>query len=318
MSRKILIKKWLCDIFNIPNIDITIASADASFRRYFRCQHQGKSFVIMDAPLEQESLEPFNSLGNMFRLHGVNNPKIYNKNEKHGFLLLQDFGDVNLLDKVNQNNADQLYHLAIDELIKIQTAPIDNIPIYNKTTLLQEMQLFEQWYLQRHLGIKLNTKDSNLLQDLFQILANCALEQPQVLVHRDYHSRNLMIINQQNIGIIDFQDALVGAISYDLVSLLKDCYIEWDDKTTMKWLKYYCDNCSLVEQFCDFNQLIVWFDWIGMQRHLKVAGIFARLNYRDNKKQYLSDIPLTVKYLRQVSSKYPELNLSFLEKYQAL
>jgi N-acetylmuramate 1-kinase len=224
---------------------------------------------------------------------------------QQGFLLLDDLGNKSYLDHLNDSSADNLYIDAIDALIKMQS--IDAIlPSYDEQKLQSEMDLFEEWYLNSHLKIKLTAKQKAILNGIFDLLIQNATEQPQVFVHRDYHSRNLMLTDKNNPGVIDYQDAIIGPITYDLVSLFKDCYIEWPREKVELWLDLYLARITPA-RLIDKETLLRWFDLMGVQRHLKVLGIFARLNYRDGKSQYLDDLPLTLKYIVDTCELYDDL-----------
>lgn len=304
------INTWLQTDLNIGNYSIEPASADASFRRYFRLQLENdpnQSLIIMDAPPEKEDCGPFIDITNRLTNAGVNAPEVKAFSEENGFLLLSDLGNVMYLDKLNDENADNLYRAAIDTLITIQSqASTTSLPQYDEALLQQEMSLFSDWLLDKHLGL---STQGNWLADTFALLAQSALEQPQVFVHRDYHSRNLTWLADQAPGVLDFQDAVVGPISYDLVSILRDCYIKWPEERLVNWVTYYCDNVRQNETLPNFSdaEFTRWFDLMGIQRHLKASGIFARLYHRDDKKGYLKDIPRTLSYIEEVSRKYDEL-----------
>jgi aminoglycoside/choline kinase family phosphotransferase len=302
-------RTWLKKALSIAEFKLETASSDASFRRYFRVSTASETFIVMDAPPSQEDTKPFVSIANFMVEHGIHVPKIIASDVKDGFLLLSDFGSRSYLDELNEQSADYLYKSAIDSLIAMQLMPIDTIslPEYNSMLLRQEMSLFPEWFLGQHLAIA----SPDFLTKTFSLLADNALEQPQVFVHRDYHSRNLMHTQNDTPGIIDFQDAVVGPISYDLVSLLRDCYIEWSDDKLTQWIHYYYSQAienKLLNTTTSIEQFTQWFDWMGLQRHLKVLGIFARLNYRDGKSNYMNDLPLTLKYVQKISKKYPEFS----------
>lgn len=291
------------------------ASADASFRRYFRVYDSaaGYSRIVMDAPPEKEDCSSFIEVTQLLRAVDVNAPAILEQNLSLGFLLLEDLGSQPYLDLLNKRNVDALYQDALQAIIKMQRIE-HNLPAYNGERLQAEMDLFEQWYLKCHLDIELDIEQQSDLKIIFQRLIDSALEQPQVFVHRDYHSRNLMQTDKNNPGVIDYQDAVIGPISYDLVSLFKDCYIEWPRSRIETWLQTYFSQTQLD---VDFETFMRWFDLMGVQRHLKVLGIFARLNYRDGKAQYLNDLPLTLKYVQETCEQYPVLSplLSILHKH---
>ena len=259
----------------------------------------------MDAPPEKENCKPFVHVTELIRSVDVNAPRIIAIDLAQGFLLLDDLGNKPYLDHLNKETADNLYIDALEALIKIQT--IDAIlPVYNASLLQTEMDLFETWYINRHLGIQLNDKQKKALSSTFELLIKNAEDQPQVFVHRDFHSRNLMVTDTNNPGVIDYQDAVIGPITYDLVSLFKDCYIEWPRKKVKLWLDLYLARLTPA-RFIDKETLLCWFDLMGVQRHLKVLGIFARLNYRDGKSQYLDDLPLTLKYVIDTCEHYESL-----------
>lgn len=308
--------EWLKYVLDQNEIDISVASADASFRRYFRVQTpdniSGKSWIVMDAPPDKEDCKPFVKVSTAFHHVKMNVPEIYAQDLSQGFLVLTDFGSTSYLDKLNDQTADKLYGDAMDALVNLQTNEKPKnmtLPLYDDALLKQEMNLFSEWFLARHLQVAIDANTEKMLADTFQQLSEMALQQPVVWVHRDYHSRNLMITEKNNPGVIDFQDAVDGPITYDLVSLLRDCYISWPDEKVAAWVKFYLQ--KLQDKNCCIDvseqQFIKWFDWMGLQRHIKVLGIFSRLNYRDGKSGYLSDIPLTLDYVVKVASRYSEL-----------
>ncbi len=307
MDRLTQLTRWLDSLSENTYIDLKPASADASFRQYFRVTNNkdNKTYIVMDAPPEKEDCHPFLLVTDLIRGVGVNAPDVISMDIHQGFLLLDDLGSKPYLDYLDENNADKLYIDAIDALVKMQT--IDGmLPAYDEQRLQTEMDLFETWYLKRHLGIELDQSLQAKLDSVCKVLIENALEQPQVFVHRDYHSRNLMITDENNPGVIDYQDAVIGPISYDLVSLFKDCYIEWPRERIELWLEQYLARITPA-QLIEKDTLIRWFDLMGVQRHLKVLGIFARLNYRDGKTQYLRDLPLTLKYVLDACQSYDEL-----------
>ena len=313
-TRLELLKNWLGNALNIVNFDIAPASADASFRRYFRVSVEQQSWIAMDAPPDKEDCQPFVHVAQMIEAVGVQAPHIYHYDSEQGFMLLSDLGSVQYLSQLGETNADSLYRDAIDALIKMQT--IENgLPAYDSKLLQTEMGLFKDWYIGHHLGIDLSGSQLAVLHDVFDLLERNARQQPQVFVHRDYHSRNLMMTEVDSPGVIDFQDAVTGPISYDLVSLLKDCYIAWPRQSMMDWLSYFTDNNPLLKNIeYDF---VKSFELMGVQRHLKATGIFARLNHRDGKPGYLQDIPRTLAYIVDVCRRYDELT-PMLELLKAL
>jgi len=312
MSR---LENWLDSIPAQTLADIRPASADASFRRYFRVtdRNTGKTLIVMDAPPDKEDCTPFIHITRLLRSVNVNAPDIITMDLEQGFLLLDDLGNRQYLDYLDDKSSDDLYSDALTALINMQRIQ-DHLPPYDGQRLQDEMGLFEPWYLNRHLGITLDDAQKSVLDSICDLLIDSALEQPQVFVHRDYHSRNLMLVDENNPGVIDYQDAVIGPVTYDLVSLFKDCYIEWPRNKVEQWLDKYLQLTS-IELPVDRSQFIRWFDLMGVQRHLKVLGIFARLNYRDGKSQYLNDLPLTLKYVVDACNQYDELSplLNLLE-----
>jgi aminoglycoside/choline kinase family phosphotransferase len=302
------LEDWLNSISDLALTDIRRASADASFRRYFRVTdlNTEQTFIVMDAPPDKEDCEPFVHITRLLRSVHVNAPDIITMDLDRGFLLLADLGDRQYLDYLDEGSCDRLYNDALTALVNMQRIE-DHLPAYDKQRLIDEMGLFEPWYLNTHLGIQLDDHQKSLLDAIFDLLIESALQQPQVFVHRDYHSRNLMLVNDNNPGVIDYQDAVIGPVTYDLVSLFKDCYIEWPRDRIERWLDEYLQRTP-VNISVDRDQFIRWFDFMGVQRHLKVLGIFARLNYRDSKPQYLDDLPLTLKYVIEACSQYDELS----------
>ncbi len=307
MDRLTQLQQWLDSLSENTYTNLEPASADASFRQYFRVtdSKNNKTCIVMDAPPEKEDCRPFLQVTELIRNVEVNAPDIIAMDMKQGFILLDDLGTKPYLDHLDDSSADKLYLDAIEALIKMQG--IDAIlPAYDDQLLQNEMALFEAWYLNRHLNKKLDEKQKTMLSSTFERLIQNATEQPQVFVHRDYHSRNLMITDENNPGVIDYQDAVIGPITYDLVSLFKDCYIEWPREKVELWLDLYLARITPA-RLIDKATLLRWFDLMGVQRHLKVLGIFARLNYRDGKSQYLDDLPLTLKYILDTCDSYEEL-----------
>lgn len=307
MDRLTQLQNWLDSLTQNNYTDLQTASADASFRQYFRVlsKKDDKTYIVMDAPPEKEDCKPFIHVTELIRSAGVNAPKIIAKDLKLGFILLADLGNKPYLNHLTDDNADKMYSDAIAALIKMQTIDAA-LPTYNEQRLQTEMELFERWYLNHHLKIQLSVIQKEKLNKIFKLLIGSAIEQPQVFVHRDYHSRNLMITDIDNPGVIDYQDAVVGPITYDLVSLFKDCYIEWSRQRVEQWLEQYMSRITPT-LFIEKDTMLRWFDLMGVQRHLKVLGIFARLNYRDDKPQYLNDLPLTLKYIIDCCNQYEEL-----------
>ncbi len=312
-----LLEQWLGGLFATTGFAITVASADASFRRYFRVTWAGGTRVVMDAPPDKEDVGPYIRVAEMLERIGVNAPRIHERNLAQGFLLLSDLGSRTYLKDLEQGlNVERLYLDAIAALVSIQArgpGEAQALPPYDEALLLREMQLFPDWFLGRHLGIELSTDESQRLRNVCSRLAALALAQPRVFVHRDYHSRNLMIGDGgrmgPNPGILDFQDAVHGPITYDLVSLLRDCYVAWPAARVAGWVRHYRElaQAAGLDTATDLSEFMRWFDWMGVQRHLKAIGIFARLMHRDGKPGYLNDIPRTLGYVADVAARYPEL-----------
>ncbi len=301
------IKSWLSDVLNSEDFTITPASSDASFRRYFRVSQAELTWIVMDAPPSQEDIAPFIKVSQFLNSQSLHVPNIIAQNSEMGLLLLSDLGTQPYLDMLNNHSADNLYRDAIDSLIKIQCSDPTGIdlPRYDSKLLQTELNLFPEWFLERHFELS----PPAFLQPLFDTLIDNALSQPQSVVHRDYHSRNLMVDAKHNPGIIDFQDAVIGPVTYDLVSLLRDCYISWPEDKLEAWIHYYFSAAQQHELLpnCDITTFTRWFDLMGLQRHLKVLGIFCRLNYRDNKPNYIDDLPQTLRYVLQVCRRYDNL-----------
>lgn len=311
--RENLLKIWLATSVGMEGASLELASGDASFRRYFRLSRaDGTTNIVMDAPPENENCGPFVSIARHLGTLGLNVPVVHEADLEQGFLLLSDLGSEHYLDRLADGDGerDRLYADALDALIVMQAHGMrDGLPAYNRELLLQEMGLFREWLLGRHLGFSLNLEEQQMLDKVYELLVTNALEQPQVFVHRDYHSRNLLVMPESNPGILDFQDAVVGPVTYDLVSLLKDCYISWPREQVKEWVSGYFTQAlqSGVLQKEHEGQLLRWFDLMGVQRHLKASGIFARLNIRDDKPGYLKDVPRTLNYIVEIAPEYPEL-----------
>jgi len=305
------LKNWL-QSSDIRYDDIQPASADASFRRYFRINDNGKTYIVMDAPPEKEDCQPFIDIAEMLLRFGLHVPKILQQDINQGFLLLSDLGNSVFLSELNNNNVDKMYSSAMNTLLLLQQNTPVNLPAYDEKLLRAELNLFPDWYLKKQLNITITESQKTVLEKVFEILIQNALSQPQVYVHRDYHSRNLMVNKEQadKPGVIDFQDAVIGAVTYDLVSLLKDCYISWPREKVELWVESFrlkAKSLRIIENI-DEKQFLRWFDLMGLQRHLKIAGIFSRLKHRDGKTGYLKDIPRTMDYVFEVAELYPEFS----------
>jgi len=329
-DRQQQLEVWLASTLKQAIFTLTTASADASFRRYFRVhlaspylgQH---TLIAMDAPPPQEDCAPFVNVAGLLLESGINVPKVLAQDLRQGFLLLSDLGDDTYLTKLNAQTAPKLYQDATNALIKMQLASQPQIlPVYDEALLTREMQLFPDWYVAKHLNTSLNNEQQAVLDNTFKVLNENILAQAQVYVHRDYHSRNLMITQDNNPGVLDFQDAVYGAITYDLVSLLKDAYISWDEEQIIDWAVRYWQPAKKAGLPVpdDFSEFYRDFEWMGVQRHIKVLGIFARLSHRDGKDGYLKDMPIVMAHLRKVCERYVELRpmlrlLNQLENVQA-
>jgi len=321
-QRKTALSEWVVAQLQQLNLhrggyeaSLVTVSGDASFRRYFRTAalSTGQTLIAVDAPADKEDSRPFVAIAQAWLEHGVHVPEVLAADFELGFMLLSDLGDELYLPQL-ATHADVLYQAAMGELVRIQqcAAPHDYVlPAYDGGKLKQEMQLCPDWFFNQLLGLELNAEEKQRLDDVCEKLVGSALEQPQVCVHRDYHSRNLMTLASGHVGVLDFQDAVVGPVTYDLASLLRDCYISWSDDNEEKWLGDYLQLALMnnlwpqngVPSYETFKR---WFDWMGLQRHIKCVGIFSRLYLRDGKAGYLQDIPRTFAYLKKVCEQYPE------------
>lgn len=303
---------WLATQLPVPPDEVAPASSDASFRRYFRVRYNGHSRIVMDAPPDKEDCQPFIAVAGALRALGLQAPEVLATDLKQGFLLLTDLGSRQYLAVLDETSVETLYGDALAALARLQTGgdpATELLPPYEAALLEREMELFREWFLGRHLGLVLNADEQRILDCTFARLRDNALAQPSVWVHRDYHSRNLMVTEQGNPGVLDFQDAVVGPVTYDLVSLLRDCYIAWPRARVEAWaLAHRAQLQALgLRGVGEEAQFLRWFDLMGVQRHLKAIGIFARLNHRDGKPGYLGDIPRTLGYVLEVAERYPEL-----------
>jgi len=293
----------------IPPATLTAASSDASFRRYFRWQGGERTFIVMDAPPPQENCKPFVDIAGLLDKSGINVPKIYAEDLTQGFLLLNDLGQKTWLDVLDADNADALFAEALDTLLAFQQLPMDApLPSYDVALLRCELELFPQWYVARELGAEFDPQQQAMWQRVSDLLINSALEQPKVLVHRDYMPRNLML-SEPNPGVLDFQDAVYGPVTYDVTSLFKDAFLSWPEDRVQGWLKLYWDKAQAlgIPVQDDFAAFVRASDLMGVQRHLKVIGIFARICHRDGKPRYLADVPRFFAYIEAVLSRRPEL-----------
>lgn len=309
MERIELMHDWLHSRFPDGRWSVTPASADASFRRYFRVSVDDATHIVMDAPPQHEDCGPFLHVAKLFAAAGAHVPEIIDQDLRQGFLLLSDLGSTTYLQALDEDNADVLYRDAIDALVKIQLASRpDALPPYDEALLLRELRLFPEWYVGKHLQTDLSASQQEMLERTFALITLNNLAQPKVYVHRDYHSRNLMA-SSPNPGVLDFQDAVYGPITYDLASLFKDAYIRWDEERVLDWTIRYWERAKKagLPVNADFYEFYRDFEWMGVQRHIKVLGIFARLCHRDGKEGYLKDMPLVMTYLRKACERYNAL-----------
>lgn len=338
MQRQQQLTEWLDSLFPDEPFTLAPASADASFRRYFRVTFQNRekldrqssrreqldiqvvtSLIVMDAPPQHEDCRPFVHIAKLFEDAGTRVPHVYAQDLEQGLLLLSDLGQTTYLQALasgDAHTAQSLYGEAIDALINIQIASRDDeLPHYDASLLMREMRLFPDWYIAKHLNVTLNDAQNAKLETVFKRIIANNLAQPRVFVHRDFHSRNLMKLEKYNPGILDFQDAVYGPITYDLASLFKDAYIRWEEAEVIDWLVRYWEKARKagLPVHNDFSEFYRDYEWMGVQRHLKVLGIFARLCHRDGKDGYLKDMPLVMSYLRAACVRYinlkPLLNL---------
>lgn len=294
----------------VPPATLTAASSDASFRRYFRWDGGGRSFVVMDAPPPQENCKPFVDIAHLLEQSGINVPKIYAQDLLRGFLLLNDLGKKTYLDVIDEQNADQLFADAIDALLAFQQLPMEApLPSYDVALLRRELELFPEWYVRRELGIEFDARQLALWQRTSEHLIDSALAQPKVLVHRDYMPRNLMI-SEPNPGVLDFQDAVYGPVTYDITCLFKDAFLSWPKARVQEWQRGYWQRAAAlgIPVQADVEEFLRASDLMGVQRHLKVIGIFARICHRDGKPRYLADVPRFFAYIEAVLADRPELS----------
>jgi len=308
--RRDAVQAWIEQQLKGAPFALTPASEDASFRRYWRASlDDGGSYVAMDAPPEKEDCAAFVRVARMLREAGVHAPDILAQDLAQGFLLLSDLGTRTYLHELNAANAAQLFADATDALLRWQLATrAGELPPYDEALLRREMNLFPEWYVQKHLKKELSMVQKQTLENTFAILVKSALAQPVVYVHRDYMPRNLMVC-EPNPGVLDFQDAVLGPITYDMVSLVRDAFISWGDAQVLDWTARYWEKAKRagLPVAADFGEFWRAFEWMGLQRHLKVLGIFARINYRDGKPHYLQDTPRFIDYALSVSKRYREL-----------
>ncbi|WP_236188428.1 aminoglycoside phosphotransferase family protein [Pseudomonas paraglycinae] len=293
----------------VPPATLTAASSDASFRRYFRWEGAGRSFVVMDAPPPQENCKPFVDIAFLLAKSGINVPKIYAEDLERGFLLLNDLGNKTYLGVIDSENADALFSDALQALLAFQQLPmVAPLPSYDVALLRRELELFPEWYVKRELGVEFDATQQQQWQKVSDLLIDSALAQPKVLVHRDYMPRNLML-SEPNPGVLDFQDAVYGPVTYDVTCLFKDAFLSWPEERVRGWLESYWQQASAlnIPVQPDFEEFLRASDLMGVQRHLKVIGIFARICHRDGKPRYLGDVPRFFSYIEAVIARRPEL-----------
>lgn len=315
-NRQNQLEQWLKEHFRRETLTLTSVSGDASFRRYYRFEHKHESFIAVDAPPEQENSRLFVLVGEAYASHRVVVPQVIFADFHLGFMCLEDLGDTLLIDKLDESDisrAERYYQQALDllpDIAQVVEISDETLPNYDRAFLKRELDLFNEWFLLKHLNISLDEHEQRALKQVFDHLITSALVQPRVGVHRDFHARNLMITGEDKLAVIDFQDAVIGPITYDAVSLLRDCYIKWPSDMVYHLLSYFKRQMS---QYCaelnhiDEAEFITWFDWMGLQRHIKVCGIFTRLYHRDGKSGYLGDLPRVVEYIYEVAGRYSEL-----------
>ena len=304
--RKQQLHTWINQNTNFECNSLEIVSGDASFRRYFRFVCNQHSIIAVDAPPANEDASQFIAVAQRYREEGLQVPTIYAYDLEQGFYIQQDFGNRLFSDFLTAESCDQLYLKALANIPLIQSCLSTDkgpLPVFNGAFIDRELSIFTDWLLDKYLQLRLTDAEENMLSQVFDAVKNSCLIQPSVGMHRDYHSRNLMLLGDDEIGVIDFQDAVVGPITYDAVSLLRDSYQNWPPEKVQQWLQNW--HAEYYAQY-PWSEFKMWFDCVGMQRHIKIAGIFARLYIRDNKPGFLSDIPHTLQYLLDEASQYPE------------
>lgn len=309
MDRYALLNEWLYRQLPGDSFTLAPASSDASFRRYFRVTLNDRSLIVMDAPPEHEDCRPFVHVAGLMAEAGLHVPAIIAQDLASGFLLLSDLGTTTYLSALNPGNADTLFGDAIDALLRWQIASrVGILPDYDRTLLRRELDLFPTWYIHRHLGVELNETRRQSLEQAFNLILENNLSQPRVYVHRDYMPRNLML-SEPNPGVLDFQDAVYGPITYDVASLFKDAFLSWEEGRVIDWTIRYWEKARKegLPVRSDFGEFYRDFEWMGLQRHLKVLGVFARICHRDGKPAYVKDTPRFLAYVRAVTQRYAAL-----------
>lgn len=312
-ERENALKEWLKQVIPHANFSLTPLTGDASFRRYFRVQYQNISQIVMDAPPGKEDLKPFIHITQILNQAKVPTPELIAMDIDQGFLLLSDLGDVLLLSELNKNTVNNYYQRAMDTLLLMQknTAAEQEIPAFDKSFMLKEMNLCPEWFLRNYLALELQANEEQLIHNTMNWIADELATQPLVFIHRDYHSRNIMLQEANStLALIDYQDAMRGPLCYDLVSLLKDCYVSWPREQILTWAAYFYEHQPLAQSYSK-EEFIRAFDLCGLQRHLKVLGVFARLYLRDEKSGYLADLPQTLAYVLECAELYEDLHPFF-------
>jgi aminoglycoside/choline kinase family phosphotransferase len=316
-TRLAQLNDWLATLDLVEVGSRRPASSDASFRRYFRLDvvpalraKLGDTLVAMDAPPQRENVPAFIHVDGLLRDAGVTVPAIVAENVEQGFLLLSDLGTTTYLQRLDVDNASFMYSDALDALIRFQLASQPGVlPEFDRAFVLREMNLFPEWYVEKHLGITMTDKQRASLDQVFEAITANVLAQQQVYMHRDFHSRNLMFMDQGNPGVLDFQDAVYGPVTYDLASLMRDAYVQWDEEFVLDWVVRYWQSAKQagLPVNPDIDAFYRDFEYMALQRHLKILGIFCRLNYRDGKDIYLGDLPTVLDYVRKTANRYTEL-----------
>ncbi len=301
-----ILKQWLTEHCQLTAYQLAPLASDASLRRYFRIQQADRSYVAMDASLEKSSCIPYVAIANSLRKHGLCTPEIFAEDFASGFLLITDFGNRLYLNELTQANAHAHYSRALDALHRMQDCQVENVTLkpFTAEFMRNELELFKEWFFEKHLELALSDSTTKMLASCFDFLAESAAEQPYVFMHRDYHSANLMILPDQKVGLLDFQDAFIGPVTYDLVSLLRDCYVAWPEKEVLQLVKYFWRKKALPNVSAE--TFLRWFDLMGIQRHLKALLTFSRKYRRDHNANYLQHIPRTLHYILVISMRYPE------------
>jgi N-acetylmuramate 1-kinase len=312
---------WTRTSLGNPTLALEPASADASFRSYWRTHHDGRSWIVMDSPPAKEDPRPWLKIGQQLAAAGLHVPAVYATDLEQGFLLIEDLGTRLYLPALNEGTADALYNDAMDALLRMQSRMDDrDLPPFDRNVLISGLEIMPEWFLGRHLGHQPDGDEWDVLEAAFELIIRNALEQPRCFVHRDFHSRNLLIVDDNSPGIIDFQGALAGPITYDLASLLRDGYIAWPRQRVEAWVESYrrkLVDAQLIGADIDEKHFLRWFDLTGLHRHVRVLGQFYRLWYRDGKPGYLADVPRVYHYVTSVARSYPELNdfLALIERH---